>query len=288
MKRRKHHVVSAGYQRFFGDDTGRLRLVEKATRTAIARLVGVRDAFVQEHFNSITDDDGHRSDELESEWERLERFALPRVRELDPHQVSEADDAAIKVLMAIHFARSYAARAMHDRLAAQTLSDYDERMRHNAQLKSLYRREQGRDPEPGEVEGLAAEIWGRHQATNKLFVDTMSRAHNFAVERFRPLGIDLVVPAHPNVQFGTGDTPVVVTNRTMTILGPLQGLALGDSDFVYMPLRRDLGAVLTTRTPLVVSVSGVQAQLLNGLVWRNAIRQVACHPEDDWRRLFAA
>lgn len=64
MPRHQHHVVSAGYLRFFADPQQRIRLVDKPTRAAVPRLVGVRDAFVRTHFNSVVDGDGRRIDQL--------------------------------------------------------------------------------------------------------------------------------------------------------------------------------------------------------------------------------
>lgn len=286
MPRHQHHVVSAGYLRFFADAKQRLRLIDKPTRSAIPRLVGVRNAFVRTHFNSVVDGEGRKLDHLESEWAERESFALPRIRHLDPTRVEVEDDAAVKILIALHYARSFAAREMHDRIADETLTTFVADMRELAELQRLFELEYGRAAVEGELESLAEQQWAARRSTNQMFVESIAKGFNTGLDLLKDASLELVVPAHPTLRFGTGDSPVVVSNQELLSVGPLGGVPLADASVVYMPLRQDLAAAVTHGAPRLLQANGVEIVRLNTLVWRAAIRHVACHPEDDWRRVF--
>ncbi len=92
--RKRHHVVSEGYLRFFADGR-RILLCEKFARTA--KVVGTGDAFVSKHFNTIFADD-HRLDQLEDKWQSLESDCLPRVRALLSGERGDEQRWAVRVL----------------------------------------------------------------------------------------------------------------------------------------------------------------------------------------------
>ncbi len=81
--RKRHHIVSRGYQRFFADGD-RIRVTDKAVLAGRTRRlpepIGTRDAFVRKHFCGHLDATGQHVDVLEDEWTRLESMALPHVR----------------------------------------------------------------------------------------------------------------------------------------------------------------------------------------------------------------
>lgn len=196
------------------------------------------------------------------------------------------DDAAVKILISLHYARSFAAREMHDRIADETLATFVSDMSDLAELKRLFLLEYGREPFTGELESLAEEQWTARRSTNQMFVESIARGFNTGLDLLKDTRLEFVVPAHPTLRFGTGDSPVVVSREQFLSMGPLGGVPLGDASLVYMPLRRDLAAAVTHGAPRVLEANGLEIVRLNTLVWRAAIRHVACHPEDDWRTVF--
>lgn len=282
MSRKHHHVVSAGYQRFFAEGE-RIMLITKATRTALP--VGVRDNFLRKHFNSTKTPDGQRSDTFEDEWGRLEDHVLPMVATVRDRPVDDPDtDMAVKSLMAIHFARSFAMREMHDRIAAQTLAEWI-RKQPETELPRLFVETYHRPPAPGELEQLTRSTFDAMMDTNEMFIAAMGRANNYALDRFKRFKLQFVEVNHARLRLGIGDNPLVVSTGSVIQLGPLAGLALGDADFIYMPLSPVLGVSLASKAESFVADVNTIA-MLNNLIWRNARAHVACHPHHDWRLMF--
>jgi hypothetical protein len=97
VARRRHHVVSRGYQRFFADGE-RVLLIDKNTRTY--KEVGTRDTFVEAHFNSWRTQAGW-DDSLEDQWQRIEGLVLPDVRVLLAGAGGEQQRESAKILAAV-------------------------------------------------------------------------------------------------------------------------------------------------------------------------------------------
>ena len=285
MARKHHHVISKGYQRFFADGE-RIRLVDKVAGRD--RVVSVTDAFARKHFNAVRTDAG-RVDELEDEWQRVENASLPSVRALIAGDHSANHRHMAKVLAAVHLARSFAFELVWDRVWAATTKQRVDRVPANESLLAAFLEDFGRDPEPGEIEGLMAGAAAEMRGTNALFVERMAAGHNRLLEWFAPMHVQLVTCVGRSMPFITGDVPVAnVEDPTEGFrVGVAQGLAVGDSGHIYMPLGRRLGMFLTTRPEDDVATEPWKVQRLNRLVWRAAIRHVACHPEDDLRRAVA-
>lgn len=65
--------------------------------------------------------------------------------------------------------------------------------------------------------------------------------------------------------------------------GAHRGLAVGDADFIFMPLGLDIAITFSATALPEVDLDVAQVAQLNNLSWRNAMDQIACHPDLDWR-----
>eukprot|EP01041_Mallomonas_annulata_P031135 gene31135-53390_t len=152
---------------------------------------------------------------------------------------------------------------MHGRIADETLVTFVADMSDLTELKRLFHLEYGRVPLAGELESLAEEQWTARRSTNQMFVESISRGFNNRLDLLKDASLEFVVPAHPTQRFGTGDSPVVVSNQQFLSMGPLGGVPLGDASLVYMPLRRDLAAAVTHGAPRVLEANGLEIVRLN-------------------------
>src|SRR6476469_8609203 len=92
-----------------------------------------------------------------------------------------------KSLMAMHWARSDAARAVHDRVVEEGLrrlkGAYDDE---DTRLSRAYVEEFGRLPDPGEIEREVSAQVKAWADSNQFFVEKMAEYYNQALEKFRP------------------------------------------------------------------------------------------------------
>lgn len=273
--RKRHHIVSRGYLRFFAEGE-RILLCDKTTRAA--KPVGTADAFVRSRFNGYLTDNGWL-DEVEDEWSRRENVVLPQVRRLIAGgRIGREERVAVKVLAAIHFARSYGLRELFERTFWEHAETALPQIAGKPNVVLAFERQYGHQPEEGEIEAVLAQRWKDMYEDNRLFVDRMVHTHNKALDRFASFHLQLIRPISDRVEFITGDSPTVIFDDEGRV-GTKSGLGLYAASHLYMPLARHLGVALTDQPGdhLVVSVSGVQQ--LNQYVWRAAHRQVAAHPK---------
>jgi hypothetical protein len=287
--RKRHHVVSEGYLRFFADGDGRLLACDKTPIDGAPRLrlVGTRDLFVRKHFSSYAVD-GRRVDDLEDEWCRLENVALPALRRWIAGAGTPDDREAAKVVAALHFARSYGFRTIYDRAAAEVRRQALTEIPNLAEFRQAWRDDMGRDPGPGEAEAMIAERFdatlGPGSATP---LERMVNAYNVALGKLAPLHVQALIPASKSIDFITGDSPFVYVDDRRERVGAQGRLAVGDATQLYFPLGPRLAVMFTTaRLDDVIAAPRI-VQELNVLVWRAAFRQVACHPATALPRALA-
>lgn len=276
MARDHHHVVTAGLLRHFAEGP-RIRLVDK--QTGSSKVIGVSDTFVMRGFNTMRTEAGFH-DEVEDEWARLEGETLPPIRAaIAEHNLDAAADE-LKVLAAVHVARSHLTRAFFDRAFMKRRAAPTDGMDMGL-LDTAFREQYGRPPAPGEMELVVADhIKVRHE-DNIMFVEEMVDLHNKVLAKLWPLHLQPVwVFAPRRTQLVIGDVPVV----RMTAGGFRVNAAIGDSEAIYMPLAPQAGVSFTTRPQPAAEVLPLGVQQLNSLVWRAAQRHVACHPATDWQR----
>lgn len=280
MERARHHILSRGYQRFFADGD-QIRLIWKNERRD--RLVGTRDAFVVEHFGSIRLPDGTHWNELENEWSRMENVALPQIRKFIAGERSTATEYAVIILAALHWVRSYAVRAVFDRVYATSFRDALGELEHSDFLRNSFLEDVGRLPAPGEI-SLYIRDYVEYSG-QLLWMEILVSSYNDVQEHLLTGTVQRIVASHPEVGFVTGDCPVVNMDSTLLRVGPLHGdLAFGDSNMLYMPLSPRVAVGFPKRVQPDLIVSPLGAQILNQVIWRNAVGYLAAHPGQDWKR----
>lgn len=277
---RRHHIVSAGYQRHFAHRE-RIRLIWKSDGGT--KVVSVRDAFVESGFNSFRTGEAD-DDSLEDEWAKREDLALRDVRRLLAGSRDEDTDKAVKVLAVIHWARSYAIRLVHDRVVAEVTEGAARAFPLSEPLLRRYREQYGTVPPDGYIAAIVRERMAELVRTNLEFVERMASFYNQAMDHFAPHHVQLVSVAQ-RTRFGllTGDVPVVLRGQDLRV-GPHSGLALKDATTLYMPLSRWTAMALTTKPEGDGLASPLGVQQLNNMMWQSCIRFVAAHPHEDWQR----
>lgn len=276
---RHQHYVARGYQRGFADGE-RIVLVDKVNRTC--KEVGIRHAFVASSHSSFTDLDGQRRDDLDKEWSRIENLSLRRMpRTLDAEVVlDDAATQAIKVVAALHFARSASIRGAALRFESEFIDDYARQAEYDERLRHIFQEERGRPPREGELQDLAL-IRGEFMVSSNLSqVDRMQYIYERSLELFDPLYVQLIRPMRGQSGFSFCDSPLVNYCRSTGRTGPSDQLAICDSDLLLIPLSRYLCATLMSSPEPHFEVRPSLVEFINHLTWNSAARFVAHHPNE--------
>ncbi len=279
MARRRHHVVSRGYQRFFADGE-RVLLIDKNTRTY--KEVGTRDTFVEAHFNSWRTQAGW-DDSLEDQWQRIEGLVLPDVRVLLAGAGGEQQRGSAKILAAVHFARSYSFRQMQALVGNVVVETEGKRLAAAPLFVSLFTRDVGHAPGPGEAEAYVADRWTDLTKNGRFLQERTVHAYHFAKDYFEPLHVQFLY-SHPSLGFVTGDTPLIAADSHLFRTSIRDHMALGDAERIWMPLTTTCSMSLWSSDQEAardVRLPPSEVQKLNWLVWRAAARFVICRPSQD-------
>lgn len=284
MVSHRHHLVSRGYQRFFADGE-QVRLIDMSSHTY--RSAGTADVFVEANFNSWRGADGW-NDELEQTWHnKVEGPAIGLVRQLIEDNAGDIQRDAAKVLAALHLARSYSFDIVHNRILNQVGANEMHFVETDPSYAALFTAEAGRVPEPGELAERVRLTVEAMQSGRQFLLERMVYLFNFTLEFFHTLNVALLY-APPGMSFLTGDTPVVTRDEHGFRIGIRQGVALGDTFGIFMPLSREVAVDLyTSEAPPDKVLFPWQVQMLNLLVARSSVRFLVCHPSDDPARLLA-
>lgn len=274
------HVVSRGYLRNFTDDDGLIQVVWRETLEPVMGPTGVGVVFRSKNFNTYWSAEGQALYELEAEWGRVENIALPHLRRAAEGHVDDDVTTAIKVTAVMHLARSFATRRLWEASIENHRALDDEARK---RLAAAYEEEEGRAPGPGEVDAAFGAHFDAHIALNQAFVEEVVSTNNRLLDEL-PNHVQLVRRnSRSPVGFITADIPVALMDKLR--VGILAGVGVRSADGCLMPLSRDVAAFLTTkREPDVHEAPVWVVQMLNHIVWRGALRQIACHPAEDWHR----
>ena len=276
---RHQHYVSRGYQKGFAENK-RIIYVDKQNRTQ--RDVGIGDAFVASHHSSFTDEEGRRIDDLDKEWDRIENLWIPHMRraadinaDLDAETIQ-----AIKVLAALHFARSESIRDAALQFEPDFIDQYAKEAESNERLQQMFYKEKGRMPMEGELQELALVRGEILVDSNYSQVGRMKHIYNRSLEIFEPFYVQLIRPMEGHSGFSLCDSPLVNHCRKTKRTGPRDQLAIGDSDLLLIPLGRYICAALTAKQESHVTVTPSLVEWINHLTWESAARFVAYHPKE--------
>jgi hypothetical protein len=282
MSPRRHHIVSAGYQRHFADGKF-IRLWHKHDMTW-TMPISVRDAFVTRGFNSVYSPDPLGLEQLENQWQRIENVAIPAIEAVRLGDRSAEVVQLLKALAAIHHCRSYS----HRELALATI---DRKAREAPDPEALWRitqaivRQSGRQPEPGEVERLISNQFDSIKKSNALFVRSMEGTYQKVMEVLEPLHLQVAQPSTKGFGFLFGDTPVVI--KTGPRVGTRGGVGFANCEMVYLPLSRWMAISFTQDPKQHLSIAPAGIQQLNLLMRRSCIDWLAAHPAENIPRALA-
>lgn len=282
-EKKRHHVVSRGLQRHFAAGE-QILLVDKVTRTA--KSVGTADAFLEPRFNSVLTDAGW-DQTLENEWARVEGLALPAARRLATGDEKPDDRHFVKVVVAIHIARSLTFRDWQHEIVQQVALDLGLKMEADETATHLFERSYNRPPEPGEIRALIDRAMDQAGKTQGLRAERMAHFYTKSLEYVENCTVQLLYTIG-QMEWVIGDTPVVLANNDLTRLHALKQLAVFEASVIYMPIGRRVAITFhgdECPPDQHVPVSGCQR--INGIMWRNCQRFLACHPAADPGRLLA-
>jgi hypothetical protein len=219
---------------------------------------------------------------------RLENLILPPITSLarGGRALDAEVDAALKTLAAVHFVRSYAARALFDRILADHEVARFEVWPDDPKLVAAFRMQYGRTPVEGEIAERARALFEEHFGTNAFFVERVASLYNQAIQKLRTMYVQLIASNSRTAMFCLGDNPVVPFSRDRMRVGLAGGLAFMDADHCLMPIAPHLAMMLTTAQEDHASVAPFLVAELNSLTWRGAQRFVALHPDADPARVL--
>jgi hypothetical protein len=280
---RKHHVVSAGYLRFFGLERRPskyvVRLLSKDIK--VNEVVPVEKILWQRGMHTAVVN-GLEDDALEDEFAAIERRVLPIISRIIAGEYEPGWAGAVKALMALHLARSYRYQEMFNRTVDEYFGDPLKGMSVD-RLTRAFRKQYGRGPADGELDSLVRDYIERWRSSNAFYVAQSGEAFNKAFAMFEDKQIELVKVRPPAPHLLTGDAPLVVAagNNWRRVR-----VAIGDADLVYMPLSPTVAAsVITGDEPRVGVISKPSAaRRLNSTMWRNCDRWIVAHPKTDWKK----
>jgi len=286
--RRRHHVVSRGYQRFFAEGEHVL-LIDKEPVEGRPRVrrAGTRDVFVRDNFNSYRRD-GVQVDDIEDEWSRLETMAFPPLRAwIDGNETPTSRNEA-KVLAALHFARSYGLRTTYGKIAAAEKAKAIINMPTDPGLIAAWNKDRGVDPDPAEVEALINRFYdSSFGPESHTYIERMAHSHNVAIDKLKDLNVQAVMPLGRRSQFILSDSPFLYFSADRLRVGARQ-IALFEAAHLFLPLAPKLGVFFTSEPEQDLLATPQQVQELNLLSMRAAFSQVISHPSADLDHALAA
>lgn len=292
--RKRHHVVSRGYQRFFADGE-RIVLCSKAQRSGIRRIreVGTADNFVRKNFSSYRHGDVW-VDDLEDQWQRLENAVLPSVRAWVFGDEVEDSRNSVKVLAALHFARGYAAEALFNRIHRQVFDEKETEMLEDATVRVRWAEEFGTELTYPAFHDVFSRSMNRLGPGSSYRAERLAHFYNKTIDWLIPIEVQAITvmpgrrAAGPRpVGLVLGDNPLVHFDEHAVQMGVLGGLALNDASHVYMPLAPHLAVMFNTTGEPDANIDSAAVQMLNRWTWRAAIGYVAWHPAMDGERSLA-
>jgi hypothetical protein len=276
------HLVSRGYQQNFASPDKRVTVLDAASGCLIDRGRPIKSNFVRPDFNAFVAETGELVELLEARFAEIEKVVLDQIRRVGPGACRPQQRAAIINLFAIHLVRSESFRTKHggilDQLRAHDIPRYDE----DERLQQEFIRQHQREPQLGEIANIGLAQLDAKDQSNEMFVQSMARNHNRLAEILTPFFVQVITIAAPRLPgFVLSDVPVVHANTTTRGYGFRDDLALGDADLIIGPLTRRTAVAFSAKPmPHARFTTRRNVELFNAALWRGALREVACHPDD--------
>jgi hypothetical protein len=283
--RKRHHIVSRGYQRLFADGE-RILLCDKVPPSTGRRIrpAGTADAFVRKHFSSFVSE-GEHVDVLEDIWQKRENVALPAVQAWARGDEWPESREMVKLLCSLHLARSLMFESVYERARLEVHASFTEDAIRSPEFARSWT---GSAPDSAEARRYVEGRFETHFGDRGVFrIRQMAKIFNDSLERFMPLHVQAFTPISPDIDFIFGDMPVVHADQHGLRVGSTSGLSVSAATLLYMPISPHLAVALLTEHHADVHLTPIDVTQLNSLVWRVAHKQVACNPNTDLQRSLA-
>ncbi len=277
-----HHLVSAGYQKNFGNTERFLNIVEARTGRLIDGRRAIRSNWREEHWNSTIDPStGEVDSSLEDRFSALESSVLHDIRSVRIGQCSPKQATAIVHLFAIHLARSRSFRSWQTTLADDVLPGLITAVASKPEAIRRFVRSVGRPPRDGELAAMAQLISDNRSASGEWAVGSIAHHHDGVAEKLVQLHLQIIEvdPDLPGLVLG--DVPVVHAKLAEGRFGYRDRIAIGDASLIVGPLTRRVLACFTEAPEADRRITTKKLwNQVTGTFVRAALNEVACHPDD--------
>ena len=279
-RRRHQHLVSQGYQRNFAR-SGQLAILDSQSGAVIDSNRPVKKNWYWDDFLSVLHADGVADDLLEHQFGKIERVVLNQIRDIAAERITATQRAALDQLVAIHLFRSLSFAASHEIVVDKW---YDESIRQiptNSRALAAFVAEYGRQPEPGEMERLVASFASKMISEGDMMPNGIRHGIDKIPTILAKWRVQLIHPSESMPGFVLADHPIVHARCGEGRYGFRSGLAVGDADLIIAPISRRLLAAYTARPLSHLTLKTKRAlRTINAVLCRNALAEVACHPDD--------
>jgi hypothetical protein len=272
-ERQQQHLVSKGLQKSFADDD-RVAVLDAGSGATLCRRRPIQSNWRIENFVAVA---------LESKFAKIEGRVFDQVRRITPTRITDEQKRALDLLAAIHLVRSLSFVKMHGQVTDAYFENCEADFIEDPQVLEAFVFDRGREPAPGELESRIAEEVRKFQAKD-LTARGMRRVRAGVfgmLDRFR---VQLVEAPSWMPGFVLADQPVLHARPSEERYGFASQLALGDADLIMMPIHRRLVAFYTGQPLLnqhyTLKTERRGLRVINAALCRNAVKEVACHPDD--------
>jgi hypothetical protein len=271
------HPVSRGYQQNFADEQKRVAVIDARSGKVIDSARAIKSNFVLPGYTAHVTRDGVPVSRLEHEFAKIERPVIDQIRRITPDYCGDDQRGAVAMLFAIHLVRSQAFESKQLEITEQLRREWVPELAARPEIRERFAAERPAE----DISQFAERMIDENVRANRFHVDGMVRQYNNIVERLSRFRLQ-VITADPRLGFALADIPVVHANLKTGRYGFRDGVAIGDADLIVGPLTRWTAAALSVRReqPVTISVKK-RMQEFNALFARAALREIACHPDDE-------
>lgn len=274
------HWVSRGYQRNFSSLDKRVAVIDPKTGAVVDPAKPIKSNFRERGFTTFLDD-GVAQTGLEAGFASMERTVLNQIREVSRARRGDTERAIVANLFAIHLVRSPSFKDFHSQITESSRTELVERLAVDAAAVAKFTKMQGRPPQPGELARLAQQQYDLLIDDPWHLVGSTTHRHDQIAARLNQFHMQVIeIPPHlPGLVLA--DTPITHAEPSTGRYGFRDRLAIGDATLILGPLTRRT-AVAFTAAPMAPVVLSTRRSVdtLNAIFIRNALSEVACHPDD--------
>lgn len=287
--RRCQHVISKVVLRKFTERIGakqQRKLMVYDLKDATARLYGADGAGYAADFVKID------SEATEAAWKKVEDKLGLAIDAAESGTVL-SDPTLTEILrnaIALHFARSYQIRDIHEYAFDQTYTQMFDRLAATPQSQDEFRRTYGLEPAGPEARLLGAQalLGGSRDLFSKgtLFRLRVQSIYETVCDLFQTSGLEILVPLSSNKEFLIGDVPALTIDFKSGAAGVAKGVTLDNANTIILPLAPRILVALGPTNGMGRAPDRLVDDL-NLLQVREAKRFIHYRPQADFHSILA-